>query len=162
MKIEDFTGKGPDFRPEDFFDGAIEGWGVMESPLGALLKRYTVKAEGRWDPAEGVVRFNETWTFDDRHVDTLFWRIRPLGEGKYSGLEPRLDGEAEGDQAGFAFHWRYTRETPQPDGSSTKLNFDDWFWKIDDDVVIVKGTAGRLGLPFAIVHATYRKIRQQA
>ena len=160
MKIEDFAGKGPRFAPEEFFDGALHGWGVMENPLGSLQKRYTVKAEGRWDPGQGIVFFTETWTFEDGHVDTLKWQIRPVGGGKYKGSEPLLDGEAEGDQAGFAFHWRYTRETPQPDGKTVKLNFDDWFWRIDDDVVIVKGTAGRLGLPFATAHVTYRKLRQ--
>jgi hypothetical protein len=159
MKIEDFEGKGPVFTPEEFFDGELVGWGVMESPLGSLQKRYTVKAAGRWDRGTGVISFTETWTFDDGHVDTLNWQIRPLGDGKYTGSEPLLDGEAEGDQAGFAYHWRYTRETPQPDGKTVKLNFDDWFWRIDDAVVIVKGTAGRLGLPFATAHVTYQKIR---
>lgn len=157
MKIDDFTGKGPEFKPEEFFDGALVGWGVMENPLGGLQKRYTVKAEGRWDAEARVVHFTETWTFDDGFVDTLRWQIRSLGEGKYFGSEPLLDGEAEGDQAGYAFHWRYTRETPQPDGKSVKLNFDDWFWRIDDRTVIVKGTAGRLGLPFATAHVTYQK-----
>ena len=158
MKIDDFVGKGPEFKPEDFFNGSLVGWGVMEAPLGGLQKRYTVKAQGRWDAVERVVHFTETWTFDDGFMDTLTWTIRPLGDGKYSGSEPRLDGEAEGDQAGFAFHWRYTRETPQPDGKAVKLNFDDWFWRIDDTTVIVKGTAGRLGLPFATAHVTYQKI----
>jgi hypothetical protein len=36
------------------------------------------------------------------------------------------------------------------------LNFDDWFFQIDEHVVIAKGVAGRLGLPFASAHVTYR------
>lgn len=91
-------------------------------------------------------------------MDTLEWTIRPLGGGRYGGSEIRIDGEAEGEQAGFAFHWKYTRDGPQPDGKSIKLNFDDWFWRIDERVVVVKGTAGRLGLPFATAHVTYRKL----
>lgn len=158
MKIEDFAGKDPEFTPETFFNGSLAGWGVMESPLGSLQKRYTVAAHGRWDAEERVVYFTETWTFDDGHVDTLKWQIRSLGAGRYSGTEPRLDGEAEGERAGFAFNWRYTRETPQPDGKTMKLNFDDWFWQIDQTTVIVKGTAGRLGLPFATAHVTYHKV----
>jgi hypothetical protein len=156
MKIEDFEGKGPAFTPEDYFAGRLEGWGVMESPLGGLQKRYTVRAEGRLEG--GVIHFTETWTFDDGHVDTLNWTIRPLGGGRYAGSESRIDGEAEGERAGFAFRWKYARETPQPDGKSIKLNFDDWFWRIDERVVVVKGTAGRLGLPFATAHVTYRKL----
>lgn len=156
MKIEDFADRGPPLRPEEFMTGRLEGWGVLEGPLGGLQKRYTVQAEGVWDG--GVLAFTETWTFEDGHVDTLRWRIRPLGEGRYSGEEARLDGEAEGEAAGFAFHWRYSRDTPQPDGKSIKLNFDDWFWRVDERVMVVKGKAGRLGVPFASAHVTYRKV----
>ena len=156
MKIEDFEGKGPEFRPEDYFDGRLEGWGVLERPTGGIQKRFTVAAEGR--SFAGGVDYTETWTFDDGHVDTLHWRIRAEGDGRYSGVEDRSEGEAEGEQAGCAFHWEYTRDTPQPDGKSMKLNFEDWFVRIDDTAVVAKGTAGRLGLPFATAHVTYRKI----
>lgn len=158
MKIEDFAGQGPAFRAEDFFAGRLEGWGVMESPLGGLQKRYTVQAQGQVASNDGVIHFTETWTFDDGHQDTLRWIITAEGEGRYRGSETRLEGEADGEQAGFAFHWTYTRQTPQPDGISIKLKFDDWFWRIDDKVTVVKGTAGRLGLPFATAHVTYRRL----
>jgi len=156
MKIEDFEGTGPAFRPEAFFDGRMEGWGVLEGPTGALQKRFTVAAEGRAEG--GVIRYRETWTFDDGHVDTLNWEIRPQGGDRYGGTEDRSEGEAEGRRAGCAFHWQYTRDTPQPDGKSLKLNFDDWFFQIDQTVVVAKGTAGRLGLPFATAHVTYRRL----
>jgi hypothetical protein len=156
MKIEDFADTGPEFRPEAFFDGRLEGWGLLEGPTGTVQKRFAVTAEG---VAEGdVVRYRETWRFDDGHEDTLDWTIRALGDGRYSGVETRIDGEAEGKRAGCAFHWRYSRDTPQPDGSSMKLNFDDWFFRIDETGVVARGRAGRLGLPFATAHVTYRKI----
>lgn len=158
MAIKDFEGTTPAFLPERFFDGRLEGWAVLESLLGGLQKRATITAEGRWSEAEQAVHFTETYRFDDGHQDTLKWTIRKLGDGKYSGDEARLDGTADGDQAGCAFHWRYTRGTPQPDGSSTKLNFDDWFYLIEDGACIVRGSAGRAGLPFATAHVTYRKI----
>ncbi|RAI43720.1 DUF3833 family protein [Rhodoplanes roseus] len=157
MKIDDFAGRGPELKPEEFLTGRLEGWAVLESPLGGLSQRASVTAEGCFDDATATLHFHETWTFDDGHTDTLRWRIRRTGPGHYTGSEDRLEGEAEGEQAGFAFHWRYTRDVPQKDGGSTKLNFDDWFWRIDDEAVIVKGTAGRLGLPFASAHVTYRR-----
>lgn len=156
MKIEDFQSTIPAFRPEAFFTRRLEGWGVMEGPTGSLQKRFTVKAEGRLEGE--VIHFRETWTFDDGHVDTLNWTIRPQGDGRYTGVEDRSEGEAEGELAGCAFHWTYSRDTPQPDGKSLKLNFDDWFYQIDDDVVIAKGVGGRLGLPFATAHVTYRAL----
>ncbi|WP_333919225.1 DUF3833 family protein [Bradyrhizobium sp. CCBAU 45321] len=83
------------------------------------------------DEDTDTVVFTETYTFDDGHSDTLRWTIHKMGEGQYTGHENRLDGEATGEQAGCAFHWKYSRETPQGDGKSFKLNFDDWFYAID-------------------------------
>jgi hypothetical protein len=158
MKISDFAGRGPGFDPAAAFVGPTEGWGVMETPLGHFQKRFTVSADGAAD-AEGRIRWRETWSFDDGHVDSLNWEIWPQGEGRFAGREDRIEGEAEGEAAGFAFYWRYTRDTPQPDGKSIKLNFDDWFFQIDPDVFVARGSAGRVGLPFAVAHVTYRKIR---
>ncbi len=98
---------------------------MLESRIGGLQKRATIAAEGRWDEEKQAVHFVETYRFDDGHEDTLQWTIHPLGPGKYKGSETRLDGEAAGEQAGCAFNWRYTRDTPQTDGKSVKLNFDD-------------------------------------
>jgi hypothetical protein len=158
MSIDDFKDTTPAFLPEEFFNGQLEGWGVLESLVGGLQKRATIKAEGKWDEQAQAVHFTETYRFDDGHEDTLRWTIRKLGPGNYSGSELRLDGEATGEQAGCAFHWKYTRDTPQADGSSTKLNFDDWFYRIDDRACIVRGSAGRAGLPFGTAHVTYRRI----
>lgn len=83
--------------------------------------------------------------------------------GRYLGNEPKLEGEAEGERTSCAFHWRYTRDTPQKGGesgaeTSMALNFNAWFYRIDERVVMVRGSADRAGLPFAILHATYRRL----
>jgi hypothetical protein len=88
-------------------------------------------------------------------VETLAWLIRKDGSNHYRGTEAKVQGEAVGEAAGFAYHWTYARETPQKNGEPVVLNFDDWFYLIDDRVCLVRGTAGRLGLPFAIAHVTY-------
>ena len=153
MAINDFQGT----TPSQEFSSLLEGWGVLESLVGGLQKRSTISAEGKWDEQQQAVQFTETYKFDDGHQDTLQWTIRKLGEG-YSGSESRLDGEALGEQAGCAFNWRYARDTPQAVGEATKLNFDDLFYRIDNRACIVRGSAGRAGLPFATAHVTYLKI----
>jgi hypothetical protein len=158
MGIEDFKGAKPEFLPEEFFVGKLEGWAVFESMVGGLQKRATISALGEWDIASQAVVFTETYKFDDGHTDTLNWTIRKVADGKYTGRESLLDGQADGEQAGCAFHWKYTRDVPQADGTKTKLNFDDWFYCIDERACIVRGSAGRAGLPFATGHVTYRKV----
>jgi hypothetical protein len=158
MSIADFADTVPVFRPEEVFDGRLEGWAIVSGPMGKVNRRATIAAQGSHDPAAGVTRFTETWTFDDGQVDTLDWRIRAVGEGRYAGQEPTLDGEAKGEQAGCAFHWTYTRDVPGQDGDTTRLYFDDWFYRIDDTRLMVKGSAGRLAIPFATVIVAYRRI----
>jgi hypothetical protein len=158
MRIEDFEGTKPEFLPEEFFVGKLEGWAVFESLVGGLQKRASISATGEWDIASQAVAFRETYKFDDGHTDTLNWSIRKVADGKYTGRESLLDGDADGEQAGCAFHWKYTRDAPQADGTKTKLNFDDWFYRIDDRACIVRGSAGRAGLPFATAHVTYRRV----
>jgi hypothetical protein len=159
MSIDDFKDTTPEFLPEEFFDGKVEGWAVLESPVGGLQKRATIVAEGKWDAGSQAVRFVETYRFDDGHIDTLSWVIRREASRRYSGSEATLDGDAVGEQAGCAFHWSYTRHVPQSYGTTTKLNFDDWFYLIDERACIVRGSAGRAGLPFVTAHVTYRKVR---
>ena len=158
MAIAAFRGTTPLFLPERFFIGRLEGWAVLESLVGGLLKRATIAGHGELDADTDTVLFIEAYTFDDGHSDTLHWTIRKGEEGKYTGLENRLEGEAIGEQAGCAFHWKYTRVTPQGDGKSFKLNFDDWFYGIDERACIVRGRAGRAGIPFATAHITYHKL----
>jgi Protein of unknown function (DUF3833) len=82
MAIDDFKGTTPAFLPEEFFDGRLEGWAVLESLVGGLQKRATITAEGRWDEEKQAVHFVETYRFDDGHEDTLQWTIHRLGPGK--------------------------------------------------------------------------------
>lgn len=162
MDIDDFVGTSPLFLPEEFFAGDIEGWGVMERLTGGLQKRFTIKAAGSWDRVAQIVSFAETWTFDDGRSDTLTWKITKHGDRLYRGVETRIDGEAEGHQAGCAFHWRYRRDTPQDGGKSMALDFNDWFWCIEPGIAMVRGSAGRAGIAFSVVHATYRKLDGRA
>ncbi len=158
MKIEDFAGSVPQFLPEKFFVGRLEGCGVIESLVGNLQKRASITAVGTFEEETETVLFTETYTFDDGHSDTLHWTIRKTDTGRYTGHENKVEGSAEGEQAGCAFRWRYTRDTPQRDGSTTKLNFEDWFYAISERSCMVRGSAGRAGLPFATAHVAYFKL----
>ena len=83
VSIADFKGTSPEFLPEEFFNGRLEGWAVIESLVGGLQRRSTILAEGRWDAASQRISFTETYRFDDGHQDTLSWTIRKLKRGKF-------------------------------------------------------------------------------
>src|SRR3954451_12436904 len=132
-------------------------WAVWKGLVARLLKRATILGHGEFEPDTERILFAEAYTSDDGHSDTLHRTIRKGDAGKYTGLENRLAGEAIGEQAACAFHWKYTCDTPQANGNSFELNFDDWFHAIVERAGVVRGSAGRAGIPFATAHLTFRK-----
>lgn len=157
MRVAEFAGRQPEMVLEQWFAGRTQGWGIVQDRFGKLQRQFQVEADGTWDSAEQTLRLTETWTFDDGQVDRLEWRIKKVGPGRYQGSEPRLVGEAVGEQAGNAFRWRYTRRVPMPDGGESRLDFDDWFWLQDERVLISRATVGRFGVEFASISLFYRK-----
>lgn len=83
----------PEFLPEEFFNGKLEGWGVMESTISGLQKRATISAEGSWDPTSQTVTFTETYSFHDGHTDTLHWVIKKLARESMLALSLGLTAE---------------------------------------------------------------------
>lgn len=81
MAIDTFAGTTPLFLPEKFFVGRLEGWAVVESLVGGLMKRASISAHGELDADTDTVVFTETYTFDDGHSDTLRWTIHKMAEG---------------------------------------------------------------------------------
>lgn len=144
------------FQPEP--RRALSGFPVTKNLLMASPDNVQSKAfiyrydQGTWRATPIPLPTNENVSLSaaSEETDVVLFTV--------SGLENRLEGEAIGEQAGCAFHWKYARDTPQAGGKSFKLNFDDWFYAIDERVCIVRGSTGRAGIPFATAHVTYRKL----
>ena len=157
MNLSDFADQRPEMLPEKFFVGELRGWGVENSPFGGIGRRIEVEATGHFDVATQTLRLDETYRFDDGHVDHLEWRIHKLDKGRYQASETALLEPGEGEAAGSAFRLTYRRAVPQSDGSSTQLSFDDWFIQIDDDTVVVQASIRKLMIPVGSMTVTYRR-----
>ena len=143
---------------EEFFSGRLRGWGTTIGRMGGLQNRFTIDAEGTWDPSANVLSLKETYVFDDGHTDILTWTILKRGEDEYEGRETLIDGNAIGEQAGYAFHWQYHREVPAADGSKTKFGFDDWFLMHDAAHMSAHASLTKLGIEVATLNAFYEKV----
>lgn len=158
MKIEDFAGRKPPFILEDFFSGSLRGWGVTLGRMGALQNMFTIEAEGRWDAAAHTLALRETYSFDDGHVDVLTWTIIKRQDGMYEGRETLIEGLAEGEQAGNAFHWTYHRNVPSADGTKSKFGFSDWFILHEDgNHMTAHASLTKLGIEFATLNVFYER-----
>lgn len=158
MNIDDFADKTPPFLLEEFFRGQLRGWGVTLGRMGGLQNRFSIEAEGRWDESAQTLAIREVYTFDDGHVDTLVWTILKRSATAYEGREAHIEGLANGEQRGNAFHWRYTRDVPTKDGTKTKLGFSDWFWLHEPGRMTAHASLTKLGIEVATLQAFYEKI----
>lgn len=158
MNISDFADQRPLFVLENFFSGSLRGWGITLSRLGNLQNRFTIEAEGHYEASANTLTLKETYAFDDGHRDFLTWTIIKRGEGNYEGRETLIDGTADGEQAGNAFRWKYTREVPTADGSKTKFGFDDWFFLHDENHMTAHASLTKLGIEFATLSAFYERV----
>src|SRR5579864_6366055 len=71
------------FEPESFFLGRTEGAGVVRDPFGRITRRCHVVTDGSYSAAQGALRFDETFTYDDGEVDVWRWVMRAGHEGRY-------------------------------------------------------------------------------
>ncbi len=158
MDPSDFADRQPPMLPERFFAGDLRGWGLEKGPLGGIGRRIQVEATGSYDEGSRELTLNESYRFDDGHVDRLHWRIRKLGDGDYEVVEARAAAPGEGRAAGSAFKMTYRRDVPQSDGSSTMLGFEDWFIQIDPETVMVTATISKFAVPFGSMTVLYRRV----
>ena len=159
MQLSDFASRQPTIHPEQFFVGSLSGWGLEVGPLGGIGRRLEVTAIGTFNPETQTLSLTETYRFDDGHVDHLDWLIHKRENGHYVAQEQRITEPGDGEAAGCAFHLTYTRSVPQSDGSSSTLNFDDWFIQIDDNTLMIRASIRKLMVETGSMTVLYRRNR---
>lgn len=157
MDLDTLADRGPPMRPERFFAGTLQGWGMELGPLGGVGRRIEIRAQGRFDPASATLFLDETYRFDDGQTDVLRWRIRVLGEGNYEASEARAPEPGQGRAEGAGFRLTYRRDVPHTDGGSTTLGFDDLFVQLDPQTVMVRASITKLAVPIGSLTVLYRR-----
>jgi hypothetical protein len=145
-----------EFRLEPYFTGQVKAWGLFEPRFGGSIRQFTVDIAGRQDGADLVL--DETFRFSDGETDRRVWRIRPEGDGLYSGQADDILGTARGRAAGNSLHWTYDIRLKTGSGG-LDVAFDDWLYRFDDEVVLNRATVRKWGIPVGSVTLAFRKIR---
>ena len=131
-----------DFRA--YFDGTVTARGLVRNRGGKVLRRFEVTMDCRWQP-DGQGTLHETFAYDDGERQERTWTVRRAADGRWIGTAPDVVGEAEGEAAGAAFHWRYTLKLPVG-GSVYEVQFDDWMYRIDERTVINTAEMRKFGV----------------
>jgi hypothetical protein len=145
------------FEPELFFLGRTEGAGVQRDPFGRIVRRCHITTEGGYSAAQGVLRFDEVFAYDDGEVDVWRWVMQPGREGRYVAAESKagagISGERQGDDYVIAFR--------RPVGRAAGVfapSFRSRFTLLSPDLALKRGTVSLFGVPLGSLTAVHRRI----
>lgn len=142
MKPEDYADSTPALDLFDYFTGETQAWGMFQDRFGKMRRRFTVEITG---VREGdVLTLDESFLYDDGETQRRVWTIERMDQHRYHGRADDVLGIAEGQAYGSTLNWRYTMLL-QVDQKQWRVNFDDWMFLQDDEVLINRAKVSKYG-----------------
>ena len=154
QSIEQYAQEKPVLDLPQYFNGTLDAYGVFTDRSGTVVKRFTVVMKCNWQGDDGVL--DEDFVYSDGTLQKRIWRLKKLGQGRFSGRADDVVGEALGESRGNAFHWTYTLNLPV-DGRVFEVQFDDWMYLMTDQVMLNKATMSKFGVRLGEVTLSFTK-----
>ena len=154
QNIADYAAEKPVLELRDYFNGTLDAHGLFTDRGGKVVKRFTVVMTGTWTGDDGVL--DEDFSYSDGSTQKRVWRLKRLGDGRYTGRADDVVGEARGQQRGNAFNWTYTMALPV-DGKVYEVQFDDWMYLMNDKVMLNKAAMAKFGFRLGEVTLSFTK-----
>lgn len=152
--VSRYAGEKPALLLEQYFNGRVDAWGMFTGRSGEVVKRFTVAMDCSWSGADGVL--DEDFTYSDGTKQRRIWRVRKLGEGRYSGRADDVVGEATGTAAGNTIRWTYTLALPV-DGRTWHVDMDDWMHLVDETTLLNRTVMSKFGVRLGEVSLAFRR-----
>jgi hypothetical protein len=153
-QVSDYAAEKPVFDLKTYFNGTVDGWGIFTDRSGKVVKRFLVTMNCSWKGDEGIL--DEDFVYADGSKQKRIWRMKKLDGGRYEGRADDVLGIGNGQQSGNAFRWGYTLLLPVSD-SVYEVQFDDWMYQMDDQVVINKATMSKFGITLGELVVNFKK-----
>tara|TARA_B100000427_G_C15098243_1_gene416008 strand:- start:78 stop:545 length:468 start_codon:yes stop_codon:yes gene_type:complete len=142
MKPEDYKNTKPIIKIEEYFQGKVKAWGMLLSRSGQVKRQFTANMNGEFDGQNLIL--DETFIWNDGEKQERRWIIKKVGDNRYEGTAPDVDGIAKGVSYGSAFKFEYKLLIPYKD-KKIKVKFDDWIFKQDEKTAINKAILTKFG-----------------
>lgn len=143
-----------------YFDGTLEGHGLVTDRAGQVQRRFVVTIRASWTGEVGTL--DEDFVWSDGEREKRVWTLRPAGtEGgvqRWIGTAADVIGEARGSVAGNALNWRYTFDLKTRDGKRYALDFDDWMYLLDERVMLNRAAMTFYGVRVGEVLISFRRL----
>ena len=154
QQIETYAQDKPLLDLAQYFNGTLDAYGVFTDRSGTVVKRFTVVMVCTWNGDDGVL--DEDFRYSDGSTQKRIWRLRKLGDGRFSGRADDVVGVARGETRGNTFHWTYTLNLPV-DGRVFEVQFDDWMYLMTDKVMLNKAAMSKFGVRLGEVTLSFVK-----
>ena len=149
IKEEKYTSMQPTLRLEEFFDGSVKLWGIVQDRSGNIVNRFDARIDGKWNGKNGVL--DELFTYyDSGKQEKRIWNITIIDDLHYEGTANDIIGTGTGRAYGNAVYWSYEMDIVV-DGSSYRLAFEDWMWAMRDGAVMNRSYLKKFGITVAEV-----------
>ncbi len=135
--------QSPRFRIEDYFSGRTQAWGIFQDRFGKPRRQFQVDIEGI--PYDDRFELIEDFLYDDGQTERRVWTITKKGENGYEGCADDVLGTACGIVNGNTLNWRY-KFMLSISGRKWKVEFDDWFFQLSDDILLNRARVNKLGI----------------
>jgi len=145
----DYKAVQPAFDIEQFFDGDVKAWGIVQNRSGEVVQRFVVDIAGK---VEG-----DTLTLDEKFEYGVgegpterVWTIVKQSDNTFIGSATDIEGPAIGTSYGNAFNFHYEMDLPVDD-TTYAVTFDDWFWAFDENTMMNRSYIRKFGIVMAEV-----------
>ena len=142
-QVAQYAAEQPRLDLRSYFNGTLDAYGLFTDRSGAVVKRFTVVMDCRWQGDEGVL--DEAFTYSDGSTQRRIWRLTALPDGRFVGRADDVVGQAQGQQSGNAFRWGYTLALPV-EGRVIEVQFDDWMFLLDERVMLNRAAMSKWGV----------------
>ena len=154
VPVERYRDERPAMDLQRYFNGTVDAWGMFQDRSGKVIKRFYVRIDARWTGDTGVL--DEHFEYSDGTRSRRVWTITRLDANRYRGTADDVIGEARGEMQGNALRWQYVLKL-EVDGKSWEVDFDDWMYMIDDQVMLNRSVMSKFGIRLGEVILSFRK-----
>ena len=155
MKPENYKNTKPIIKIEEYFQGNIKAWGMLQGRSGEVKRQFVADMKGEFDGQNLIL--DETFIWNDGEKQERRWTIKKVGDNRYEGTAPDVVGVAKGVSFGSAFKFEYKLLVPYKD-KKIKISFDDWIFKQDEKTAINKAKLSKFGFKVGELIVFFQKI----
>ena len=154
-----YESEKPSFYLESFFNGKVEGWGIVLNRNNDVVKRFKVNVEGHFSADKTNGKLVEKFFWSDGKRKKRVWNLKKTSDNEWGGTSDGVIGTAYGVASGNALQWSYRYNLILEDSLLNKLSvdFDDWMFLVENNVLMNRAVFSKFGLKLGTVIITFKK-----